>query len=71
MVLMFDFAFVDLCLNWLYHMRRFRFGPVIFQIGTNNKPTTTTKTSTNLKVYSETCQASKMERFAKTIKNFI
>ena len=52
-------------------MRRFRFGPVIFQTGTNNKPTTTTKTSTNLKVYSETCQASKMERFAKAIKNFI
>ena len=38
---MFDFAFVDLCQNLLHRKQRYRFRPVITQIGTKNKPTST------------------------------
>ena len=39
---MFDFAIIDLCLNSPNHMKRYRFGPVIIQIGTKTKPTSRT-----------------------------
>ena len=42
---MYDFAFINLCLNSLHLMQRCSFGPIIIQIGTTNKPPPPTTTT--------------------------